>query len=74
MSGEAACEVCGAAPAFDTLQAILCACCIECQASLSPDVFEWRGKSLARGTRERIALLTIANWLRRCRLQPRARR
>ena len=73
MSDDATCEVCGARPAYDALNALLCACCIECQASLSPDVLEWRGKSLPRGSRERVALRVVANWQRQVFTQPRAR-
>lgn len=74
MSDDATCEVCAARPAYDAMTAWLCASCIECQASMAPDVCEWRGKQLPRGSQERRAMLTIANWQRRCRLQPRARR
>ncbi len=74
MSGEAACEVCGAQPAYDALTAWLCTMCIEAQAAMAPDVLEYQAKKLPRGSRERVALRVVADWLRRCRLQPRARR
>lgn len=73
MSDDAACEVCGARPAFDTLAAWLCLLCIETQASMAPEVLEYQAKKFPPGSRERVSLRVVANWLRRCRLQPRAR-